>query len=534
MNLHRQSGILLHPTSLSGTPGIGTIGKAAYEFVDWLEKGHQTLWQILPLGPTGYGDSPYASFSTFAGNPLLIDLALLVQNGRADEKDMVPPAGMTTAGAIDYGAVVHWKLSALTRCAAYFLTHGSARDRAAYEAFKQDNADWLTTYADFMSIKQHYDAVAMRQGTGGARLWNVLWPEALATCDAAAVAAWESEHGEDIEQIKVVQFFFDDQWRALKSYANAKGISIIGDIPIFVAPDSADVWSCQKLFQLDARGMPCVVAGVPPDYFSATGQLWGNPLYNWDAMKADGYDWWIRRIRRTLKLTDCVRIDHFRGFESYWAIPAGSPTAVNGTWQPGPGIDLFFAIRAALGDIPVIAEDLGVITDGVRQLRDDTGFPGMKVLQFAFDPDEAGKDGMTNAFLPHTYPHRCVVYTGTHDNDTLQGWLNAAPDSAVRIAAEYATGRSLSAAEARALSDDGTVCAGLIRAALASVADYAVIPLQDVLALGTEARMNTPNTIGGNWAWRVPPGALTDSHAAQLAFLSDLYGRGGQRSLVQF
>ena len=526
MKFTRSSGILMHPTSFAGTPGIGTLGKAAYEFVDWLESAHQTLWQILPIGPTGYGDSPYASFSTFAGNPLMIDLDRLVEKGWADKNDIIPADYIKSDGKVDYGSVVWWKMPVIFKCAAYFLNNCSKEDRVAYEAFKNDNADWLDNYANFTSIKQYYDSEAEKQGISGiAQMWNAFWPEDLATCNPKAVSKWNAEHTQNIEEIKVVQFFFAEQWFSLKEYANKKGISLIGDIPIFVAPDSADVWSNQKFFQLDKKGIPLKVAGVPPDYFSATGQLWGNPLYDWDAMKKDNYSWWVKRTKRMTELVDILRIDHFRGFEAYWSIPYGDDTAVNGEWIPGPNIALFDAIKKALGELPIIAEDLGVITDGVRKLRDDAQFPGMKVLQFAFDPGEAGKDGMVNAFLPHMYPQTSVVYTGTHDNDTMQGWLDTASDAAVKIAADYAFGEAKTEKEARELSNSGALCKALIRCAIASTADMAVIPMQDILGLGVDARMNIPNTTGTNWSWRIADGALTKESAEWLAFISDLYGR---------
>lgn len=526
MKFTRSSGILLNPTSLPGTPGIGTLGHAAYDFIDWMQEAHQSLWQILPLGPTGYGDSPYASFSTFAGNPLIIDLDALAEKGWADKIDILPPDYIKKEGNVDYGSVVWWKLPVLFRAADYFLTHCSKADRAKYEAFKNDNAVWLDNYANFTSIKQYYDAEAQKKGISGvAQMWNAFWPKDLASCNPSAVSKWNSEHTENIEEIKVVQFFFAEQWFALKNYANKKGIKIIGDIPIFVAPDSADVWANQQFFQLDKNGIPLKVAGVPPDYFSATGQLWGNPLYDWAAMKKDNYSWWVARIQRMLKLVDTVRIDHFRGFEAYWSIPYGDKTAVNGKWIPGPNIDLFNAIKKALGDIPIIAEDLGVITDGVRKLRDDCAFPGMKVLQFAFDPNEAGKDGMINAFLPHMYPQECVVYTGTHDNDTMQGWLNAAPDAAVKIVAEYVTAKPQTEKDARAMAAGGELCLCLVQTAIASSADMAVIPLQDIFAIGTEGRVNVPSTTGNNWSWRMSGGMLTKEKASWLAFTSDLYGR---------
>jgi 4-alpha-glucanotransferase len=527
MTFTRRSGILFHPTSLAGTAGIGTLGKSAYQFADWLHEAHQTLWQMLPLGPTGYGDSPYASFSTFAGNPLLIDLDMLAEKGWADKAAVLPPDYIRMQGKIDFGSVVWWKLPVLFKCASYFLAHCSRNDRTAYEAFKNTNAVWLDRYADFTSIKQYYDEQARKEGISGVQgMWNAFWPRDLASCEPAAVSGWDSGHTQNIEDIKVIQFFFDDQWTSLKKYVNSLGIDIIGDIPIFVAPDSADVWANQKFFQLDGHGIPLHVAGVPPDYFSATGQLWGNPLYDWAAMKGDNYSWWIARIRRVMQLVDCVRIDHFRGFESYWSIPYGEPTAVNGEWIKGPGVDLFSAIKKVLGDIPIIAEDLGIITDEVRALRDNCGFPGMKVLQFAFDPEEAGRDGMTNAFLPHEYnTSRCIVYTGTHDNDTMQGWLKRASGKVVKIVAEYVTGKETAEDDAVRMVKNGALCDRMVQTAIASTADYAVIPMQDVLCLDNNARMNIPSTTGMNWSWRMDEGVLTKESAARLAFLSSLYGR---------
>lgn len=513
----------MHPTSFTGTPGIGTIGEPAYKFVDWLEKAGQTLWQILPLGPTGYGDSPYASFSTFAGNPLLIDLELLVKKGRAEASKILPPDYIKNDGRVDFGAVVWWKNPVLNEAADYFLKNCSKEDRVAYEAFKNDNASWLNNYADFMSIKSFYDKKASEENTSG--IWFSYWPKELASCNPSAVSKWDSEHVQDIERIKVIQFFFFDQWKELKKYANDKGISIIGDIPIFVAADSADVWSNQKFFQLDENGTPKKVAGVPPDYFSATGQLWGNPLYDWEAMKKTEYYWWIERIRRMLNLVDYVRIDHFRGFEAYWSVTYGEPTAINGEWVPGPDHSLFSTIREKLGDIKIIAEDLGVITDGVRKLRDDFNLPGMKVLQFAFDANEAGKDGMINAFLPHMYIQNCIVYTGTHDNDTMQGWLSAAPDAQVKIACDYVTGKCNTEQQAREMVNSGELCQMLIRTAIASCADMAVIPMQDVYAIGNEGRMNAPSTVGSNWSWRMSENMLAEDKAQNLKFLSNLYGR---------
>ncbi len=514
---------MLHPTSLSGSAGIGTLGAGAYAFIDWLCKAGQTLWQILPLGPTGYGDSPYASFSTFAGNPLLIDLDFLAQKGWTDSASIAAPEYIKSQGRVDYGAVVYWKTPVLNKAADYFQKNCSSADRAAYEAFKNDNSAWLDNYANFMSIKAFYDAKAAQEKTSG--IWFSYWPAQLRSCDPSAVSDWNASHTQEIERIKTVQFFFDRQWSELKKYANQKGIKIIGDIPIFVAPDSADVWANQRLFQLEEDGRPKCVAGVPPDYFSATGQLWGNPLYDWEAMAKTDYYWWVARIRRLMQLVDFARIDHFRGFEAYWSVPFGEETAVNGKWIPGPGKALFDAIKNQLGDIPIIAEDLGLITEGVRALRDGCGFPGMKVLQFAFDPGEAGKDGMVNAFLPHMYEKNSVVYTGTHDNQTMQGWLDSAADEAVQIAAQYAYGRKIGLDESRRLASSGELGKALVRLAISSAADTAVIPIQDILGVGDEGRMNAPSTVGTNWTWRFELSELTDERARHLAFLSALYGR---------
>jgi len=526
-NITRSGGVLLHITSLPGTPGIGTMGAQAYSFVDWLKKAGEHLWQVLPIGPTGYGDSPYASFSTFAGNPLIIDLADLVKRDWASAEDIVPPEYIKSTGPVDYGSVVWWKTPVLKKCAAYFLSHCSSKDRALFEAFKNDQSSWLDNFATFMSIKEFYDAKAAEEKiTGIASVWNSFWPKDLASCNPKSVSKWQSEHVKEIETFRVIQFFFDVQWTELKKYANKMGIQIVGDIPIFVALDSADVWSHQELFQMDKKTLAQLrCAGVPPDYFSATGQLWGNPLYDWDAMKKTSYFWWVDRIKRMLALVDYVRIDHFRGFEAYWSIPYGEPTAVNGKWIPGPNMDLFDAIKKALGDIPIIAEDLGVITEGVKALRDGCGFPGMKVLQFAFDANEAGAEGFTNAFLPHMYNQNCVVYTGTHDNDTMQGWLNKSPDGQLVNAASYITGRKCSVQEAKDMRQSGELCAKMVQAAIASTAVFAVVPLQDVYALGSETRMNIPSTTGTNWCWRMDDNLLEDTKAAWLKYLNILYAR---------
>ena len=535
MSLPRLSGILLHPTSLPGSYGIGTLGKSAFAFVDFLERARVRLWQVLPLGPTGYGDSPYQSFSTFALNPLLIDCDLLSERGWARPTDIVPPSFIKPKGDVDFGAVVWWKMPVLRTCAEYFLDHANDADKADYAAFCKKNRYWLDDYAAFMSIKTHHDlqaaAESEKKGTSVPGTWNVYWKKDLAGHDKAAIAAWNKAHCEEIEHYKVIQFFAAVQWQTLKAYANGKGIAIVGDIPIFVAPDSADVWANQPLFQLNKRGVPRCVAGVPPDYFSATGQLWGNPLYDWAAMKADGYQWWIARIRKQLELTDYVRIDHFRGFESYWAVPYGNPTAEQGTWKKGPGRALFAAIRKALGDLPLIAEDLGVITDAVRDLRDGVGLPGMKILQFAFDENERRAGNLVNAFLPHAYDKPCVVYTGTHDNDTTQGYLESIGDDRLALIASYVRGESVDAERAKKLRKNGALLRGLIARAFSSTAQFAVIPLQDVYKLGTKARMNMPSTSGKNWSWRMTDAMLAgekaDEAAAWLAELAVLYGRNG-------
>lgn len=525
MKFERRSGILLHPTSFPGTPGIGTIGEPAYKFIDWLEEAGQTLWQILPLGPTGYGDSPYASFSTFAGNPLIIDLDSLVIKGWADKKDIIPTDYIKSKGNVEFGSVVWWKVPVLRKCALYFLNNASAEDKALYKSFCKAKAAWLDKFACFMSIKSVYDAKAAEEKPENST-WYAYWPKELARCEKEAVAAWQKEHKEDVEVYKVIQFFFDVQWTALKKYANDSGISIIGDIPIFVAPDSADVWANQKYFQLEESGRPSAVAGVPPDYFCADGQLWGNPLYDWDAMKSSGYEWWIARIKRVFELTDVLRIDHFRGFEAYWSVPFGAPNAIGGQWIKGPGLDLFKTIKKKLGDVPVIAEDLGVITDEVRELRDAAGFPGMKVLQFAFSPDEAKEHGMVNYFLPHMYDtDQCVVYTGTHDNDTMQGWLENCNDEQLVLVTQYIEGKPFTVEKARALVKSGALRKEMIKAAIASSAVYAVVPMQDILGVDNSGRMNMPATTGANWTWRMDANGFKEKSAEELNFLSVLYGR---------
>ncbi|MCQ2579947.1 MAG: 4-alpha-glucanotransferase [Treponemataceae bacterium] len=515
MFLTRSSGILLHPTSLPCTPGIGTIGKQAFRFIDWLKEANQSIWQILPIGPTGYGDSPYASFSTFAGNPLLIDLDILCSQSFLTQEEITPPEWISFKGNIDFGSVVYWKTPLLKKAAACFADKLAQDEKlkSEYDEFAAKQNFWLENYATFMSIKEFYDAQAQKENKFGA-MWSNYWPVELATCNKKAVSKWQKTHKAEIEAQKAIQFFFFSQWTALKKYANDNNISIIGDIPIFVAPDSADVWANQKLFQLDENGKATAVAGVPPDYFCATGQLWGNPLYNWAEMKKTNYAWWIQRIKSMMSIVDYVRIDHFRGFEAYWSVPAGEETAVNGKWIKGPAHDLFNAIKAQLGDIPIIAEDLGVITDEVRALRDDFELPGMKVLQFAFDLEEEKRGGLVNSFLPHMYTQNCVVYTGTHDNDTLTTWLSELSPEMKELVKKY-TG----------VSDDNKLCDELIRLALASTAAFAVVPLQDLYKVGKEGRMNAPATTGTNWQWRMSEDFFAEDKALWLKEQACLYGR---------
>lgn len=520
MDIKRKSGILLHPTSLPKTPGIGTIGKQAFKFVDWLVSAQQSIWQILPYGPTGYGDSPYASFSTFAGNPLLIDIDLLVNSGWITKEQATPPEWIKSEGYVDYGSVVWWKIPLLKLAAKQFIEKENNPEKDAYENFVKNQSFWLENYGIFMSIKEFYDEKAKEENKFGA-MWSNYWPKNLATHKEKAINEWKEKHHIEIEIHKVIQYFFFTQWQALKNYANEKGVQILGDIPIFVAADSADVWANQHLFQLDKNGQALAVAGVPPDYFSATGQLWGNPLYNWEAMEKENYAWWIARIKAMLTQVDYIRIDHFRGFEAYWSVPAGEETAINGQWIPGPDHKLFNAIQKELGEIPIIAEDLGVITEGVAKLRDDFNLPGMKVLQFAFDVNEAGAGGCVNPFLPHMYNQNCVVYTGTHDNDTMQGWLSKASEQELEIVRKYITGGIPSSK----LSNEN-LCPELVKLALASVAKFAVIPMQDVFAIGDEGRMNTPSTTGGhNWQWRMSPEMFSTEKSSWLKEMSILYGR---------
>jgi 4-alpha-glucanotransferase len=506
MNFPRSSGILLHPTSLPGPFGIGDLGAEAYRFADFLEASGQSLWQVLPLGPTGYGDSPYACYSAFAGNALLISPEQLVQEGLLNKSELASSRSLPT-DRVDFQLVHELKDTLLLKAYEAYKRTTDTGLRSAFETFAQSYASWLDDYALFRALKDVHGGVA----------WNE-WDPALVRREPAAIALARDSLRERIEAQKYYQFLFFKQWFALKAYCNDRGIKLIGDIPIFVAHDSADVWTSPEQFKLDQNGVPKVVAGVPPDYFSATGQLWGNPLYNWDRMAADRFRWWIARVQATLQMVDIVRVDHFRGFAASWEIPGGDKTAERGRWVEAPGRELFTTIRDALGVLPIIAEDLGVITPDVEKLRDDFGFPGMRILQFAFSSDTRNID------LPHNYHKNVVVYTGTHDNDTTVGWFRSvAGEGSTRTAKQIARERKFCI---KYLNTEGEeIHWDFIRAVLASVANTAVVPLQDLLGLGTEARMNLPNSIEGNWSWRFKSNALTDKVGTRLKELTELYGR---------
>ena len=493
----RSSGILLHPTSLPGKYGIGSLGKEAYKFVDFLKKANQKLWQIFPLGPTGYGDSPYQCFSTFAGNPYLIDFDLLIEQNLLAEEDL---KGVDFGGNeeyIDYGAIYNQKYPLLRKAYENFKANENKELKEKLETFKAENSSWLDDYSLYISLKNHFNGLP----------WNE-WEDDIRTRKEAAINKYKAELANEIEYHNFIQFLFFTQWNNVKKYANDNGIKIIGDIPIFVAVDSSDAWANPEIFLFDPELKPVKVAGVPPDYFSATGQLWGNPLYDWDKLKELNYKWWVDRVRANLSTCDIIRIDHFRGFDEYWAVPYGDKTAENGTWCPGPRTDLFNAIKNELGELPIIAEDLGTMTQGVIDLREATGFPGMKILGFAFDSKEE------NDYLPHTYTKNCVVYTGTHDNDTLIGWFTKANEDDKQFARNYLNSRS-----------DNEIHWDAIRGAWSSVANMAIAPIQDFLGLGSEARINTPGLASGNWQWRLKEGVLTDQLAERIAKLTKVYSR---------
>lgn len=490
----RSAGILLHPTSLPGRFGIGDLGPAAYGWVDALARARQTWWQVLPLGPTGFGDSPYQCFSAFAGNPFLVSPELLLHDGLLKESEF--GSLNFPVSHVDYGPVIQFKNRILTQAWENFRTRGSGHLRQAFEEFCHKQAYWLDDFALFMALKDAH----------GGKSWFD-WSAELRTRQAAALARARYDQDQAMGLHKFRHFLFFRQWANLKRYAAERKVRLIGDIPIFVSSDSADVWANPELFQLDEHRRPKVVAGVPPDYFSPTGQLWGNPIYHWEALKRTGFSWWIARLRTTLEQVDVVRLDHFRGFEAYWEIPAGSSTAEKGRWVKAPGAALFEAVRLALGGLPIIAEDLGVITPEVEALRDQFHFPGMRILQFAFGGQ------VEHRFLPHIYEANTLVYTGTHDNDTTLGWFRTLPGHEAHYLRRYVPGV------------DHDPVWSLIRLAWASVADLALTPLQDVLNLGTEARMNYPGRPAGNWSWRYRSEWLNDGVLGRLADMTEVYGR---------
>ena len=499
MRFERAAGVLLHPTSLPGRYGIGDLGNEAYRFVDFLVEAKQAYWQILPLGPTGYGDSPYQSFSAFAGNPLLISPDMLVRDGYLPQTAVSSPPAFPT-DAVDFGWVIDYKTKLFQQAYEHFRARGTAVQQTAFAQFCAEQANWLDDYALFMALKNaHVDH------EGG--VWTY-WPRDIAQREPQAMAAWREKLADEIAHHQFLQFHFFNQWLALKQYANDNGIKIIGDIPIFVAFDSADVWSNPSLFYLNDDGSPSVIAGVPPDYFSETGQRWGNPLYRWDVMAANQYAWWVKRLTMTFTQADIVRIDHFRGFEAYWEIPAEEETAVVGRWVTAPGISFFQAIAQQLGELPIIAEDLGVITEGVRAMRDSFDFPGMKILQFAFGGE------LNSEFLPYNFKTtNCVVYTGTHDNETTVGWYqNASPREQDHV-------RRYLAVSGQDIAWD------MIRLAWASVADTAVCTMQDLMSLDNNARMNFPGKVGGYWRWRYQSRQLADHIKFRLREMTELYGR---------
>jgi 4-alpha-glucanotransferase len=485
---------LLHPTSLPGPYGIGDLGPVAYAWVDALARARQKWWQVLPLGPTGYGDSPYQSPSAFAGNTNLLSPEQLVRDGLLDQNDL---AGVRFRDdRVDFEPVTQFKNHLLARAWQNFQSGRGGPLRGPFDSFCQQQMSWLEPFALFRALSEVHRN----------RTWQE-WPAELVRRDPAALQRVRDQLRNDLGRHRFGQFLFFNQWKSLKGYANSKGVRLMGDVPIFVASHSADVWSNPDLFYLDRDRRPTVVAGVPPDYFSATGQLWGNPLYNWEASRRSGHTWWIARLRATLEQVDLIRIDHFRGFEAYWEIPASAPTAQTGQWRKGPGAELFDTLEKALGRLPLIAEDLGLLTPEVGMLRDQLGLPGMRVLQFAFGGTS------DNPYLPHNYVHNTVAYTGTHDNDTTAGWFAAAGDGERRMLQRYAPWVQQNPAQE------------LMRLAWSSVADYAIAPLQDLLSLGTEARMNTPGKPNGNWTWRLRGDQLGNAAVERLGELTELYSR---------
>ena len=495
MKFNRSSGILLHPTSLPGPFGIGDLGPNAYQWIDFLANSGCSLWQVLPLGPTGYGDSPYQCFSAFAGNPYIISPQLLIKDDLLHPNDIVDHPQFP-ADRVDYGSVIPWKLGVLDRAYIRFMNQSREDILRAFEKFASINKDWLDDFSLFMALKEIHNG----------NPWTT-WEPALRDRDAGALDNARSTYEPEIQRQKFRQFLFFRQWEELRERAHDHGIKIIGDIPIFVAHDSADVWANPDLFYLDELGKPSFVAGVPPDYFSRTGQLWGNPLYRWEVHEERGFSWWISRIRSVLQFVDIVRLDHFRGFAAYWEVPGDAKTAETGRWVPAPGRQLLNTVQQDIGKLPIIAEDLGVITPDVEEMRDQFQLPGMKILQFAFASDP--KD----PFLPHNYPHNCVVYTGTHDNDTALGWYERVDENERAFYREY-------------LDRDGSnVSWDLIRASWASVAVFSLAPMQDFLGLNNSARMNYPGNPSGNWTWRMPEASINPVLSGKIKRLNSIYSR---------
>ncbi len=492
MKFPRRSGILLHPTSLPSRFGIGDLGPGAYRFVDWLHEAKQRLWQVLPLGPTGYGDSPYQSFSAFAGNPYLISPERLVDEGLLDEASFADVPDFPTE-RVDYGAVTEWKMALLRRAFGNFQQQSN---HTGFDRWVEENRAWLEEYVLFIALKAHF----------GGGSWTG-WPEEVRARDGATLGRYRDELAEEMQFERFLQFQFYQQWITLRAYAYSRDVAIVGDIPIFIAHDSADAWANRELFYINEDGSLQLQAGVPPDYFSETGQLWGNPLYRWDVMEANGYDWWVKRFHSLLNLVDVVRLDHFRGFEASWAVPGEAQTAIHGEWRPGAGSKLFQVLHATLGPLPIIAENLGVITPPVEAMRVEFDYPGMRILQFAFTGDADSE------FLPHSYVQNTVAYTGTHDNDTTLGWYESLDEAMRQRVFDYFD------------TSESQVVRAMVRAIIASVADTAIAPIQDIFEVGAEGRINLPGRLGGNWQWRATADQFTRERAAWLAHLSSIYGR---------
>ena len=488
----RSNGVLMHISSLPGNTGIGTLGKPAYDFVDFLKKSSQTYWQILPICPTSYGDSPYQSFSTFAGNPYFIDFELLADQGLLNKEDYENINWGNDETQVDYGLLYEQRHKLFSIIQKNF----EKQIPVDFESFCKENAFWLDNYSLFMAIKDAHNGVSFLE-----------WEKEIINREEQSLKKWTEKCSDRINYYKILQYLFFAQWNNLKKYANDNGIKIIGDIPIYVAADSADVWSNPEQFMLDENHVPIEVAGCPPDGFSADGQLWGNPVYNWDYMKKDNYSWWKKRLEMSLKNYDVLRIDHFRGFDSYYCIPFGDTTAKNGVWKKGPGTALFEEIKKCYGELPIIAEDLGFLTDSVRQMLKDVGYPGMKVLQFAFDSRE------NSDYLPHSYSKNSVVYTGTHDNDTVIGWTSSAPAEDYSNAKKYLR------------TNDKNFPTEMMLAAIESVSNTCILCMQDLIGLDGSARMNTPSTVGNNWKWRATQNQITENISEFLSYYTKLYNR---------